>query len=114
MGNDVTKYRNTRTEFAGLTFHSKAEAKRYGELQILERIGQIRGLQRQVAYELAPPVKYAGASRTKPALRLVVDFSYWEGEQQILEDTKGVQTDVFKVKRHLLKAVHGLEVRLTR
>jgi hypothetical protein len=44
-----------------------------------------------------------------------VDFVYRDrAGQQVLEDVKGVITAAFTIKRHLLKAVHGLEVRLIR
>lgn len=107
------KYGNTKTAFGGLTFDSKAEAARWAELMILERTGQIHGLRRQVAYELAPSVKYAGAARAKPALRLIVDFEYRDATGLVLEDVKGVRTTAFEIKRHLLKSVHGLDMKLT-
>lgn len=109
----MTKYRNRKTEFAGLTFDSRAEAERYGELMILEKTGAITGLQRQVAYELAPPVKFEGASRQTRALRYVADFAYWENERRIVEDVKGVRTREFEIKRHLMKSQLGLEIRIT-
>ena len=52
----MRKYRNEKTVVAGLTFDSKAEARRYGELQLLERAGRISDLRRQVPIELAPSV----------------------------------------------------------
>ena len=57
------KYGNKKTQFAGLTFDSKAEARRYGELQLLERAGLISNLRRQVPIELVPGVKLWGAAR---------------------------------------------------
>lgn len=110
----MRKYRNTKTVVDGITFDSKAEARRWGELRLLERAGQINGLERQVSIELAPSVKYEGEARAKPALRIVVDFAYMERGSRVLEDTKGMRTAVFQVKRHLLKAFHGLELRLTK
>jgi hypothetical protein len=97
----------------GVTFDSKREAQRWCELRMLLRAGRISDLERQVAYVLAPGVKFAGARRAQPALRLVVDFRYREAGRLVLEDVKGVVTTAFTIKRHLLKAVHGLDVRLT-
>lgn len=109
------KYRNQRTVVDGITFDSKREAQRWHELCLVQRAGIISNLRRQVAFELAPGVKFAGAKRAQPALRLIVDFTYRdEHGQQVLEDVKGVVTTAFTIKRHLLKAVHGLEVRLIR
>lgn len=108
-----SKYRNTKTIVAGLTFDSRREAARWQELQLLERAGQIRGLRRQVAFALVPGVKFAGAARARPAIRYVADFVYVEHGREVIEDSKGVETQEFKLKRHLLLALHGLEVRVT-
>lgn len=107
-----SKYKNIKTMFAGLKFDSAREAKRYGELLILERMGKIRGLERQPVYELAPSVKFEGATRATPALRYVADFTYWEGDKKIIEDVKGVQTENFRTKRHLMRSVLNLEIRI--
>jgi hypothetical protein len=108
----ATKYRNTKTTVAGATFDSRREAARWQELQLLERAGQIRDLRRQVAFELVPGVKFAGAARARPALRYFADFVYTEHDNQVIEDVKGVETPEFKIKRHLMLALLGLEVRV--
>lgn len=109
----MSKYRNIKTVVDGITFDSKREAARWQELKLLERAGHVRGLERQVSYELAPGVKFDGAKRKQPALRLIVDFAYNEGDRRVLEDVKGVVTTAFTIKRHLLKHLTGLDVRLT-
>lgn len=112
----MTKYRNRKTVFAGLTFDSAAEARRYGELMILERVGKIEKLQRQVAYVLAGPVKFAGSRARKPALRFIADFAYVEAGQEVVEDVKSpvsAKLAAFQIKRHLMLAVHGIDVRIT-
>lgn len=103
------KYGNKKTERFGIVFDSKREAERYCALVMLERAGQITDLQRQVAFVLAPPVKLAG--RTKPALRYVADFVYTERGNRVVEDAKGVRTEAYRIKRHLLMSVHGIEIR---
>lgn len=111
------------------TLHTPAhaslkECRRYGQLVLLERAGAIRNLQQQVVYELAPGVVIDG--RKRPPIRYVADFEYEErtdgvrgtmaeGEvfwPTIIEDCKGVETPMFRLKRHLL-AVQGYTVRLT-
>ena len=109
----MKKYRNKKTEFAGFTFDSAAEARRYGELMILERVGKIEKLQRQVPIALVPGAKLHGAARARPAIRLVVDFTYIENDVQVWEDTKGFETAASLMKRHLAKALHGIDVRVT-
>lgn len=111
----MRKYRNIKTTVDGIQFDSKAEAARWFELKLMERAGMISDLKRQVPYELAPSVKFAGALRAQPALRLTVDFQYTEGGKLVLEDTKSpaTVTTSFTMRRHLLKHVYGLDVRLT-
>ena len=105
------KYSNKRvTTDDGLTFDSRAEYRHWQHLCLLQRAGKIADLQRQVAFVLAPAVKLSG--RTKPALRYIADFTYTDLEtgQRVVADTKGAITDVWRIKRHLMMAVHGIEV----
>ena len=108
----ATKYRNTKVVMGGVAFDSRREAARWKELQMLERAGQICDLRRQVAFELVPGVKFAGAARARPAIRYFADFVYTERDKQVIEDVKGVETPEFKIKRHLMLALLGLEVRV--
>lgn len=111
-----SKYKAVKTIVAGVTFDSKREAARWKELLLLERSGQICELRRQVAFELVPGVKFAGAARARPALRYFADFVYQERGQQVIEDVKSPATadlPAFKIKRHLMLALLGLEVRVT-
>ena len=115
----MNKYGNKPTYVNGLKFDSKKEANRWRELQLLERAGKICELERQVAFALAPSVKYEGAKRATPALRYVADFCYFEesnarGGQKpryVVEDVKGILTPAYKIKRHLMLTVHKIEVR---
>ena len=112
----MSKYRAIKTVVDGITFDSKAEARRYGELIMLERAGRISGLTRQVSYELAKGVKFEGEKRAKPPLRYIADFVYCDidaGGVIVCEDVKGVQTPLFRAKRHWMLAVHGVQVRVT-
>jgi hypothetical protein len=43
----------------------------------------------------------------------VGDFDYWENGEYIVEDVKGFLTPVFKLKRKLVKALHGITIRET-
>ena len=112
----MNKYGAIKTEVAGITFDSKAEARRYGQLIMLERAGHITGLTRQVPFVLAPSVKFTGDKRAKPPLRYVADFMYSDVKlgKLVVEDVKGVATPLFNAKRHLMLALHGVEVRVTR
>lgn len=112
----TSKYLNQKCTADGVTFDSRRELARWRDLQMLEHAGRIRGLERQATYELAPGVKFEGAKRAQPALRIKVDFRYWEGDKMVLEDLKSPAsiTTAFTIRRHLLKHVHGLDIRLTK
>jgi len=110
------KYGNKKTKVDDIAFDSKREADRWLDLRLLERAGRITGLRRQVAFELAPAIKFDGAARTKPALRYFADFEYFENGARIVEDVKSVATakkEAFVIKRHLMKHLHGIDVRIT-
>ncbi len=111
----MNKYGNEPTHINGLKFDSKKEARRWQELQLLQRAGKICELERQVPFELARSVKYTGAKRATPALRYVADFTYFEnfGARYTVEDAKGVKTSAYRIKKHLMFAVHGIEVKET-
>lgn len=103
----VHKYRNVPTTVDGVLFASKKEARRWGELQLLQRAGVIRELRRQVAFPLAV--------NGVPICKYISDFTYNEGKSNHLtvEDSKGVLTKDCALKLKLMKAIHGIDVRLT-
>lgn len=110
------KYLNKRTRVGDLVFDSKREAERWGHLRLLEKAGRISGLKRQVSYVLAPSVKFAGARSAKPAIRFIADFEYIENGARVVEDVKSEITaklPTFQMKRHLMKHLHGIDVRIT-
>lgn len=105
----MSKYGNKKTELDGIVFDSKAEAKRYSQLRMLERAGQISDLQRQVKFELVRGVRLYGRSR--PAIKYIADFVYNQGGHRVVEDVKGMLTPVYRLKRHLMMAIHSIEIR---
>ncbi len=105
-----SKYGNRKTEVDGITFDSKREAKRYGELRLLEQAGLIRGLSLQPKFTLVPPQRNADG-KAERAVQYVGDFLYFEGERAIVEDAKGVRTPDYIIKRKLMLERHGITVR---
>lgn len=103
-----TKYGANKTVVNGRKFDSKSEAKRAGELELAQRFGQISDLRYQVVYILAPSVVING--RKKPALRYVADFVYIRDGVEVVEDRKGMLTAVYRIKRHLMKSVHNIDI----
>jgi hypothetical protein len=105
------KYHNKPTSVGAETYRSKREAKRHQELLLLERAGQAAGVVREVPFVLAPGVHIAGEPRARPALRYFADFVYSTADgRMVVEDAKGVQTAVYRLKKHLMKSVHNIDV----
>lgn len=109
-----SKYGNVKKVVDGITFHSKREADRWLELKLLVRGGKISNLRRQVAYEILPSVKFDGNKARTRACVYYADFTYDENGAEIIEDVKGVITEAFRIKRHALKALCGLEIRIVK
>jgi len=109
------KFGAVKQQIDGIVFASKAEAKRYQALKLLEGAGHITKLELQPTYVLAPGVKFTGAARATPALRYRADFRYVDHlGNTIVEDVKGMPTEGYRIKKHLLLALHGIEVREVR
>lgn len=106
------KYGNKQVEIDGQHFDSQAEAARWIELKRLEQRGKITDLRRQVSFELVPSVRFLGSIRATPALRYIADFGYTltDTGQPVVEDVKGMLTRVYKIKRHLMKALFNIDI----
>jgi hypothetical protein len=104
------KYRNVKVFVAGKKFDSKREHKRFTELQILEKAGQISNLQTQVKFELLPKQKKPSGG-TERAVNYIADFVYTLPDgKDVVEDSKGVRTPDYVIKRKLMLQVHGIEI----
>jgi hypothetical protein len=99
-----SKYGNKRTEVDGISFASKREAKRYSELKLLQRAGEIRSLEVQRRFKL-----YA---ENQLICTYVADFCYFETKRNwlVVEDSKGCRTREFIIKKKLMKACYGIDV----
>lgn len=97
------KYHNKKTIIDGITFDSKLEAKRYTELKLLEKAHLIENLQLQPVFELIPTFKKNG--KTIRSCKYKADFSYYdiEKQQQIVEDTKGMKTKDYIIKKKMFE-----------
>ena len=99
----MNKYKNKKTQVDMYVFDSALEAKRYKQLALLEKAGEIKNLQLQVKFELQEAF-----SKNKKYFRAITyraDFMYFDNRsrQIIVEDTKGMKTDVFKIKQKLFE-----------
>lgn len=100
----ANKFGAISTTVDGIRFASRAEAKRYGELCILQKAGLISDLKCQPRYELS-----VNGVRV---CEYIADFSYIERGKGVVEDVKSpaTRTPVYLLKKKLMKAIHGLEV----
>lgn len=105
-----SKYGAKRVEIDGITFASRAEGDRYLALRALQRQGRIDQLEVHPRFELVKAVKLDG--KTKPAIRYEADFSYVDTatESVVVEDVKGFVTQAYRMKRHMMKALLGIEI----
>ena len=105
------KYKNKKTQVDMYIFDSAKEAKRYRELKLLEMVGEISNLELQPRFLLQESFKKNGKTYRK--IEYVADFKYIEKGKTKVEDVKGLQTDVFKIKHKLFeKKYPDLELRI--
>lgn len=109
----TSKYKAKRREFDGHTFASGREKRRYQELLLLERAGQIQNLELQPKYEIIPKSVKADGTIERAAV-YTADFRYVEDGVLIVEDVKSKATAKlpdYILRRKLMLQVHGVEVR---
>ena len=106
----MSKYGNRITILDGKQFDSAKEARRYAELRLLERAGQIQNLQRQVPFVLIPKQERNGKVIERPCV-YKADFVYTENGEEVAEDVKGVKTKEYIIKRKLMLWQFGIQIR---
>ena len=94
------KYNARKTQVNGHTFDSQREARRYRDLQLLERAGRIHSLRLQVPY----PLEVAGEQIGK----YVADFVYTENDEEVIEDSKGYRTPLYRWKKKHVEAQYNI------
>lgn len=115
------KYNNKKIEINGIKYDSKKEAKRHQELLLLERAGIIRNLQTQVKFVLIPAQrepdtigKRGGKIKGKLLERevsYIADFVYEENGKTVVEDTKGMRTTDYIIKRKMMLYFHNIQIK---
>jgi hypothetical protein len=107
-----SKYGAKKTIVDGKKFDSKWEAERYGQLKAMEKAMFIRDLELQVPYDLiVNDIKIC---------RYIADFRYKKESNhtitndeyyvEVVEDTKGFETQEFKLKKKLMKALYNIDI----
>lgn len=97
-------------------FDSKREARRYMDLWLMQRSGEITNLRTQVKYPLLPKQVHPDGTRER-AIDYVADFVYEKDGETVVEDSKGFRNTasatyrVFVMKRKMMLYFHGITVR---
>lgn len=103
------KYNAKKIKIDGHTFDSKREAERYCELKLFVRAGEIRNLELQPRFLLQDKFKDKQGN-THRKIEYVADFTYVDkDDKKIVEDVKGVLTDVYKLKKKLFLKIYDSE-----
>lgn len=102
----MRKYNNKKCTYKGIKFDSIGERDRYKQLELMQCSGEIANLNVQTKFPIiVNEVKIC---------TYIADYTYKDKQgNYIVEDFKGVQTAIFKLKKKLMLAVHGIDVLLT-
>lgn len=93
------KFRAIPTEVDGIKFSSKKEAKRFRELRLLEKSGELLFFLRQTPWHLPGNVKY-----------LSDFFCFWKDQTATIEDVKGMRTPMYILKKKQVEAIYGIAI----
>lgn len=111
MSHGGSKYHAKKTVVDDITFDSRREAYRYIALKGMEEDGTIEDLRRQVRYELVPAFDVDG--RHYRPVYYVADFVYVKDGKEVVEDVKGMRTDVYRLKSKLFARRYGMSIKET-
>lgn len=125
----MAKYGNRKTRTSdGILHDSVREANRWVLLRYLEKQGEITDLKRQVEFLLIPEqrepsteVYQKGKNKGLPKegrllehkVCYVADFVYTDQKsgERVVEDTKGVKTKDYIIKRKLMLYIHNIRIK---
>lgn len=96
------KYNAVKKTVDNITFDSTKEANRYSELKLLLRAGIIKDLTLQFRYDFVVNKILIGY--------YLADFRYLENGKLVVEDSKGVRTPVYKLKKKMMKAIYDIDI----
>ena len=106
-----SKFAAKPTYVEGRRFASKKEAKRFGELKLLEKAGEISNLELQPAFPFSidgrPVLSRSKRYPNGRQLKMVADFRYTDTKNGLVvwEDVKGFRTKEFIIKKAFFEAM---------
>lgn len=105
-GYSRSKYGNKKCDYHGLKFDSMGEMQRYFVLCDMADRGEIKNLKRQIKFPLS--------CNGHHICDYIADFVYdLPGGEHVVEDYKGVMTDVFKIKAKLFMINYGFKITIS-
>jgi hypothetical protein len=100
------KYGNEPVEVDGHTFASRAEARRYADLRLMERAGALDQLRVQPRWVLIVNGQIIG--------HYTADFAYLTADgREVVEDVKGggaTKTEAYRLRKKLMLALWGIAI----
>lgn len=110
IGGLKSKYFSRHTKVDGIRFDSMAEARRYSELKLLVKAGQITDFERQPLYDLFVPGHGTGEPVKIGYYR--ADFRYKVGDTVVVEDLKSppTKTSYYRLKKRMVEATYGFQI----
>ena len=104
----MTKYHTQKTVVDGITFASRLESERFQQLRLLEKAGEISHLKLQVEFQISQGWIDPETGEKVRSHFYVADFMYVDKNEQIVivEDTKGMETDTFRLKWDIVKSMY--------
>ena len=106
-----SKYHNKKVIYKGIKFDSKKEMQRYKDLELLESTDYICNLELQKKFLLQEGYINAKGKKIRP-IYYIADFYYFNllKDKWVVEDTKGVRTEVYKLKKKLFEYIYNLTI----
>jgi hypothetical protein len=93
------KFNAKPCEYQGIKFASKKEFKRFQELELLKKYGEVVFFLRQVPMHLTAGVKY------------ILDFQvFWSDGNVTFEDVKGMRTPMYKLKKKQVESLYPIKI----
>lgn len=108
------KYHNRVLDTPDGRFDSVREYRRWQELKLMQRAGEIYELQRQVPFVLIPKQKDEITGKVlEREVKYIADFAYRSCKtgRIVVEDTKGAKTKDYIIKRKLMLYRHGIQIK---
>lgn len=101
-GTSGNKYGAKKTMVGDRTYDSKKEARRAQTLKNMQDMGLISGLKEQQRFVLQEGYINNKGKKIRP-IEYVADFVYTQDGRQVVEDCKGMKTDVYKIKKKIFE-----------